>query len=99
MTSISQNALSGLAFAQRRLDVSAHNIANAGTEGYQRQEVRGQSTANGVSFSVVRSDEPSSGLFVDDVVEQLEAKQAFLANVRSLRTEDEVLGYLLDVRA
>lgn len=100
MTSISQNALSGLAFAQRRLEVSAHNIANAATEGFQRQEVRGQTTpGGGVSFSVVRSEAPSSGVFIEDVVEQLEAKQAFLANLHSLRSEDQLLGRLLDTRA
>ena len=100
MTSISQNALSGLAFAQRRLEVSAHNIANAATEGFQRQEVRGQTApGGGVSFSVQRSEEPSSGLLVEDVVAQLEAKQAFAANLRSLRTENEILGRLLDIRA
>ncbi|MBD8525128.1 flagellar basal body protein [Pseudomarimonas arenosa] len=100
MTSISQNALSGLAFAQRRLEVSAHNLANAATEGFQRQEVRAQAApGGGVTFSVVRSEQPSSGLFIEDVVEQLQAKQAFLANVQSLRTEDQLIGSLLDIRA
>ena len=100
MTSISQNALSGLAFAQRRLEASAHNIANAATEGFQRQEVRGQTApGGGVSFSIERSEQPSTGLFIEDVVAQLESKQAFLANLRSLRTEDQILGRLLDTRA
>ena len=34
-----------------------------------------------------------------EVVDQLAAKHAFMANVQTLRTGDAVLGALLDVRA
>lgn len=100
MTSIASVALSGLQLAQQRLSVSANNIANAGTEGYRRQVVEAQSQPGGGVVGVVqRAEAPDSGLFVEDVVEQLQARQAFAANLLSLRSEDEMLGRLLDTRA
>lgn len=100
MSSIASIALSGMNAAQQRLRSSAHNVANAGTEGFQREQVLAQSQAGGgVSTQVVRAEAADQGLFVEDVVAQLEARQAFAANWRSLRSEQDMLGVLLDQRA
>ena len=99
MSSISSIASSGLQAAQLRLDASANNIANMNTPGYRARQVAQQAAAEGgVDASVQRAN--TAGVSLEkEVVEQLAAKQAFLASVQTLRTGDAVLGALLDVRA
>ena len=99
MSSISSIASSGLQAAQLRLDASANNIANMNTPGYRARQVAQQAAAQGgVDARVQRAN--TSGVSLEkEVVDQLAAKQAFLASVQTLRTGDAVLGALLDVRA
>lgn len=99
MNSIPAISVSGLQAAQTRLQSSAHNIANAQTEGFQRLTVQQQTQADGgVSTQVKRATQPSEGI-ESDVVEQLQAKNAFLANLNVFKTNDRMLGSLLDAQA
>ncbi len=99
MSSITSIASSGLQAAQMRLDASASNVANMNTPSYRaRQVAQHAATEDGVDASVQRAN--TAGVSLEkEVVEQLAAKQAFLASVQTLRTGDAVLGALLDVRA
>lgn len=99
MSSITSIASSGLQAAQMRLDASASNVANMNTPGYRSRQVAQQAAAEGgVDASVQRAN--AAGVSLEkEVVEQLAAKQAFLASVQTLRTGDAVLGALLNVRA
>ena len=99
MSSLSSIASSGLAAAQLRLGASAGNVANLNTPGYRAQRVAQQAAPEGgVTTSLQRA--PAQGVSLEtEVVDQLAAKQAFLANVQTLRTGDAVLGALLDIRA
>jgi flagellar hook-associated protein FlgK len=97
MSSLSAISLSGLNAAQSSLDVSAHNIANLATDGFHRQQAIQSSTpAGGVTTSVVRGSEPGSALETD-MVDMLQAKGSFLANLAVFRTSDRMMGSLLDV--
>jgi flagellar hook protein FlgE len=98
MTTLSSIALSGMNAAQTRLDTTAHNVANLATEGFKRQEtVQTEQTGGGVTASVRRAD--SAGNAVEtDVVNQLQAKNSFLANLAVFKTSDKMAGALLDVR-
>ncbi len=100
MASIMSIARSGLQAAELRLQSSAHNVANLQTEDFHRQEVRQQALAdgNGVEASVGRAAEAGPALEAD-VVDQLAAKNAFLANLAVFRTGDRLLGTLLDSQA
>jgi flagellar hook-associated protein FlgK len=99
INSISSIAISGLNTAQRALSAAANNVANISTEGYQRQEVVASERAEGGVSSEVRSAERSGGSVVDDLVNSLSARNAFEANLRVLRTENETIGSLLNVTA
>lgn len=99
MSPISGIALSGMNAAQTRLAAAANNIANAGTAGYQRLRVETLPGPGGVSTVVSREPESAPGLYIEDAVEMLAAKQAFIANALVLRTEDRMIGSLLDVLA
>ena len=99
MTSLSSIALSGIGAAQMLLDASANNIANANTPGYQRREVvQSAQAGGGVSTALAMSSAPGAALETD-LVSQLQAKNAFLANLAVFKTSDKLAGALLDRKA
>ena len=99
MSSISSIALSGMSAAQTALDASASNIANASTPGYKRREaVNTASPQGGVAASVQRATEEGPALETD-LVAQLQAKNAFLANLAVFKTGNAMAGALLDKKA
>ena len=99
MTTLSSIATSGLRAAQLQLDASAHNVANLSTPGFHRQSVAQQAQpGGGVSASVQTAAQAGSALEAD-VVAQMAATYAFKANLQTLRTEDRMLGTLLNERA
>ena len=95
--SISAISLSGMNAAQSALSVSAHNIANLGTAGFRRQEVRQTAVeSGGVSTDVRAAAEPGEAMAAD-MVGLLQAKNSFLANLAVFRRGDAMTGALLDV--
>ncbi|MFN3495807.1 MAG: flagellar basal body rod C-terminal domain-containing protein, partial [Hydrogenophaga sp.] len=91
--------------AQRQLDTSAHNVANGLTPGFQRQRVEqtAQPTPGGVQTTVRQDSQPgtagSFGHLAEDLVDQRMALYSFQANLKTVQTQDEMLGSLLDTRA
>ncbi|MFZ4623000.1 MAG: flagellar basal body protein [Rhodoferax sp.] len=99
MASISSIALSGMTAAQAKLGTAANNIANLNTEGFVRQQIRQTAqTGGGVSGTVEPAANPGAAL-ESDVVSQLQAKHAFLANLAVFKTQDRMAGALLDQSA
>jgi len=100
MSLISSASVSGMNAAQVRLSVSANNVANAQTNGYQRQEVV-QSTApdGGTITNVIKTPQPNNPALEKDMVEQLSAKNQFLANLQMFKAQERALGKLLDTTA
>ena len=99
MNAISSIASSGMQAAQTVMRTSANNVANASTVGFQRQEVRQTVQAQGgVEATVKAADEKKASLEAD-VVSQLQAKNAFLANLKVFKTNDAMAGALLDRKA
>ena len=100
MASLSSIGNSGLQAAQLRLDASAHNVANLNTPGFRRQGFRFAQPPGGagVQASVQRSPQEGSAL-EQDAVEQMAATYAFKANVQVLKTNDRMMGALLDTKA
>jgi len=99
MQAVSAIAFSGMNAALAHLGASAHNIANENTEGFHREEVaQAEQAEGGVSTSYERA--PRLGHELErDVVGQLAAKNAWLANLAVFRTADAMAGSLLDIRA
>lgn len=99
MTRTASIALSGLQAASQQMQVAAHNIANLGTDGFRRQRV--QQTAaegGGVTTSLARADEPGESLETD-MVGFLQAKNAWMANLKVFKAADAATGSLLDTLA
>jgi flagellar hook-associated protein FlgK len=106
-TSAASIGLSGMRAAQLRLDASAHNVANAQTPGFQRQQVsKTAQPANGGVTAQVGREAASLGRgsdgfnrLAEDMVEQRMSLYSFAANLRTVQTQDAMLGSLLDVQA
>jgi len=97
MLSTPSIALSGMNAAQTSLQTSAHNIANLGTDGFRRQRMEQSTSAwGGVETSVSRSSQAGNSLETD-VVDELQARNSFLANLAVFKTSDRMTGTLLDL--
>ena len=100
MSSLLSIASSGLSAAQMRLDASAHNVANMNTPNFRRSVVSQAARAEqgGVDASVRRA--PGTGVALEqEVVDQMSATYAFKANLQTIKTQDAMMGALLDIRA
>lgn len=99
MSAISAIAISGVQAATTRLGAASHNIANNQTEGFKRQLVSQQSQeSGGVTASVAQAQEIGADLAAD-LVEQKQAAYSYRANLRSIQTEQQMMGSLLDIKA
>ena len=100
MSSIGSIASSGLRAAQLQLDSAAHNVANAATPGFRRQEAELQTEADqgGVRAQAVRAQQEGAALEVD-AVNQIASTYSFAANLQMLRTEDRMMGALVNTKA
>lgn len=97
MNITSSIALSGMNAAQTLLQTSANNIANQNTTNYTRQDVAQSSLPQGgASAKVVTSGGAS---LETDMVQQLQAKNSYLANLSTFKTSNEMLGTLLNISA
>jgi flagellar hook-associated protein FlgK len=99
MNALSSIALSGLQAAQLSVSSAGHNIANAMTPGFRRQLVAQQSVeGGGVATTIERSPVVGDALAEDLVTLKL-SEHLFKANLQVLRTQDRMLGTLLDETA
>lgn len=96
LLSISQ---SGIQAAQTRLGVAANNIANSQTDDFKRQVAQANARADGGVVVKISSAATQGNDQVQDVVDQLSAKQSFAANIAVLKNADKMLGSLLDTKA
>lgn len=99
MNAISSIALSGLHAAQTRLGSSAHNIANAVTPGFRRQVVAQQTAPNGGVTTTIERAPVQGDALAEDLVSFKLARHLFTANLKVMRTQDQMLGTLLDEQA
>ena len=96
MTSLSSTSLSGMQAAQSALGVAAHNIANMATPGFRRQLAAADSLAAGGVVGTLDQASRAGNALESDMVDQLVAKNSFLANLAVFKTSDQLMGTLLD---
>lgn len=99
MSTVSATALSGMQAAQTALGVAGHNIANAATRNFRRQEAVNATTAEGGVNTTLRQSSGTGEALATDMVGLLQAKNSFLANLAVFRTGDAMAGALLDAVA
>jgi flagellar hook-associated protein FlgK len=99
MSSLPAIAMSGMQVAQRQLAASAHNLANAGTEGFERQVVTPQALPGGGVTSRNSRGPAEAGLQIEDLIQQRTALYSAQASAVVLRIAGQLTGTLLDERA
>ena len=96
MNSLPSIALSGMQAAQAAMNATAHNVTNLQTPQFRRQEVlQTERPGGGVDAEIGRADQEGTA-FETDLIAQLQAKNAFLANLAVFRTADRLAGAVLD---
>jgi len=100
------SGLSGLQAYSRALDSSAHNVANASTAGFVPQQVSFQEQpAGGVIANISREGsslaaQDSSGTDLgSEIVQSIQFKAGFDLSAKIIKTKDELLGTLIDIKA
>lgn len=96
MNSTSSIALSGMQAAQMALQASAHNVANATSAGFRRQEVVQIARAGGGVTATTCGASNEGPALETDVVAQIEAKNAYLANLSVFKASNRLMGVLLN---
>lgn len=121
MISALNNGLSGMVANQRALDMSAHNTANASTNGFQPAKAKFSEQANGgvqasprpstkvsLSGAAPSSGSPSSGTsastpsgtdYATEAVNSLTYKLGFDMSAKVVKTSDQMLGTLVNIKA
>lgn len=99
MNSITAIAFSGMNAATLRMSVAGHNVANAATPAFRRQQVEQATQAGGGVTACLSQAAATGSHLATDAVEQMTSLYVFKANLRSVQVEHEMLGTLLDIRA
>ncbi len=98
-------SLSGIRNAFLRQDVSAGNVANINTKNYQSKGVLNvEAKQGGVDSVVVRSNAPGNHNknnvnLVDEMVGQLNNVNQEKANINVLKSQNEMIGSIIDLKA
>ena len=88
---------------QTLLNNSAHNVANVNTDGFVPTQTTLHDTGNSVTASSVKATDNGSARSQTDLAKELPdqmiAQDGVAVNVTAIRTQDEMLGTLLDIKA
>lgn len=97
------NNLSSIVANQDLLNNSAHNIANANTNGFDRIDTRiveqSKQSVQAVSETIENPNPYSGTDLTKEITDQILSYHAVGANVVALKTQDEVAGTVLDIKA
>ncbi len=96
---INSIALSALSAYEKKLGVTANNIANLNTEKFRPSEANIHDNAGqGVYVTISQTDTPEVDL-AREMVSLMTAKQGIEANLKTLKTADEINRSILDIIA
>ncbi|MDD2829044.1 MAG: hypothetical protein PHW18_05665 [Sulfuricurvum sp.] len=100
---ISSN-VSSLMSNQTYMNNNASNVANVNTDGYIPRNTTISETTNGgtkanTSMATSNGSEKSQTDLTKEVTDQISIEKVSEANVQAIRTQNEMLGSLLDIKA
>lgn len=99
---ISSN-ISSLMSNQTYMNNNAHNIANVNTDGFVPRNTTISETANGATkanstTAASNGSEKSQTNLTKELTDQVTIEKVAQSNLQAIRTQDEMLGSLLDIR-
>ncbi len=87
---------------QKMMDTNANNIANVNTDGFVPSDTRMSNKSNSVVANNVKADDNGSKRSQTDLAkeipDQIIVQNATAMNVTAIKTQDEMLGSLLDMK-
>ena len=86
------------AFGQK-METVAGNVANLYSEGYEKRRVTFKEQQSGGVIVEIQK-QPSSGQGVElteEIPQSIIAQRGYEANLKTIQTEDEILGTLIDI--
>lgn len=95
-------AISGLQLSALRMDISANDVANVNTPGFEESDLIQVEGSPGTAVgSIRRTPNPNPELSGTDLARELGgemtvAQTSFSANLKAIRAQDQMLGSLLD---
>lgn len=100
------SGLSGLQAYSSALGSSAHNVANANTAGFVPQQLDFQEQANGgitthigTENSNASSQGDSGTDLASEIVQSIQFQFGFDVSAKIVKTNDEILGALINIKA
>jgi flagellar hook protein FlgE len=85
------------------MNTNANNVANVNTEGFVPSDTKMLGNENSVSANTRKADNTGSKMSQTDLAkeipDQIVAQGATAVNVTAIKTENEMLGSLLDIKA
>ena len=99
---ISSN-ISSIGSHQTMLNTGANNIANVNTDGYVPKDTKLSNTGDSVTANTRASDntgaKSSQTDLAKELTDQIVAQDGASVNVSAIKTQDEMFGSLLDIKA
>jgi len=99
---ISSN-VSSIGSHQKMMNTNANNIANTNTDGFVPRDTRMSNSGNSVTANTRISDDNGSQRSQTDLAkeltDQITIEDTTAVNVSAIKTQDEMLGSLLDIKA
>lgn len=90
---------SGMRDAAQRLRSAAHNLANLQTEGFRPEEVISSTVQGGGVTTSTQSSETEGVSIEAELVSQLQARSAYLANLSAFKAAARGQGRIVDLYA
>lgn len=99
MNAVSSIGRSGMTAALQQLDSSAHNIANGQTTNFKREIVSQRDLPNGGVATTVEQTQTIAHDLAADIVKQISSTYSFQANLHTVRTQQDMMGTLINLQA
>lgn len=97
------NNVSSIQAHQIMMNVTANNIANVNSDGFVPRDTRMASNDGYISANTRKADNNGSAKSQTDLAKeipnQIIAQDATAVNVAAIKTQDEMFGSLLDIKA
>jgi len=95
--------ISSIQAHQTMMNGNAHNVANVNTDGFVPTDTRMFEAENAVSAKSRKADDNGSAKSQTDlskeITDQIIVEDATAVNVSAIKTQDEMFGSLLDIKA
>jgi len=97
------NNISSIQAHQTMMSNNANNIANVNSDGFRPTDTRMSDTGNSVKANSRQADDngslKSQTDLAKEIPDQIIAQEATALNVSAIKTQDDMLGTLLDLKA